>query len=330
MNTVGRRDESRISRTPVLVRMRWVLSELPDESLALRDNFGRWRELRDGSAHQHPGVDIEAPRGTRIFASRAGTVLDSSAGGEPNRTMGHFVKWSDDDAPGLVHYVMHMERAPGFPEGSHVAPGQTLGSIGTTGRSDGPHLHYGMELNGRMVDPYPSLMMALERSRQGVEGWVGDVPPTPEQNTAWWLERNEEASRLFERANAFQWPAVITDNAPDPSENRLMLRRIREVWQATMRTWFEAYRQYRARGDRAHALEVVRAMEASDRTFQSRVFALERMFSRTNIENVSNGVSASADAAAEVLQGLGSAATGFGVGAGVAVVVLLVMMAKRK
>lgn len=325
------RDEARISRARVLLAMRWPLGEIPPGAhFALRDNFGVWRHLRDGTSHQHPGTDIEAPRGTTIFASRAGRVIDSSASGRQNRTMGHFVKWQDRAEPSITHYAMHMAHAPtNHPPGSNIGEGETLGEIGTTGRSDGPHLHYGMELNGRMVDAYPSLLLALQRA-QSVQGFalVGQTPA--DESTAWWTARNADVTRLLALSNAFVWPTVVLDNAPDPSETREMLRTIRQTYQATMRTWTLAYRAARDHGDREGARAIVEAMALTVQTMTERTRGLVRLFSRTLVENLAHGIDASAQAAADVLAHLGETAadvaTGAGIGLGLAAIVALMIM----
>lgn len=346
---VGRADEARISRARVFVPMRWVLSTVePPAHFAFRSNFGEWRHLRDGTEHQHPGVDVVAPRGTRIYAARAGTVLDSTAGEQPNRTMGHYVHWQDAENPRLDYYAMHMQGAPSFYGGDSVSAGQTLGAIGTTGRSDGPHLHFGMRLDGRFVDSYPSLAAAFERSDQAtlVQGSrVGQLQQgfiTPEQsqraateneNAAFWTALNARALRELTLAESFAWPEAVLDAHPEGSETRSMLREARMRYQAAARTFVAAFRAYRDRGERERATATVQGLELSGSHMRAFVQRLDRLASRTFLENIAHGaddIAATASAIYEDATGIVHEAAG-GIGLGLVLVggVLLVAWSRK-
>lgn len=94
----------------------------------------------------HNGVDIGAPTGTQILAANAGTVIAAAY----NASMGNYVMI--DHGSGIVTIYMHCS-ALATSSGAKVSAGQTIAYVGTTGRSTGPHLHFGMTLNGSYVNP---------------------------------------------------------------------------------------------------------------------------------------------------------------------------------
>lgn len=96
----------------------------------------------------HFGVDYAAPRGTPVWAVADGTVarVGRSAGAGNMVVLGH--------ARGRATVYMHLSRfAAGLKRGSKVKQRQVIGYVGSTGLSTGPHLHYGITVNGRHVDP---------------------------------------------------------------------------------------------------------------------------------------------------------------------------------
>ncbi len=114
------------------------------------DQFG----LRDARAsdpgflEDAQGHDFAAPTGTPIYA--AGDAVVTFAG--PKGPNGNFVRLHH--ANGWDTLYLHMNRImAGIAPGSHVAQGQQIGEVGTTGRSTGPHLHYEVHIDGQPVDP---------------------------------------------------------------------------------------------------------------------------------------------------------------------------------
>jgi len=101
--------------------------------------YGDWRF--------HYGVDLSAPQGTPIYASRGGQVTTASyeAGGA-----GYWVSINHLD--GFSTRYMHMTHFIVSP-GQYVAAGQVIGYCGSTGGSTGPHLHFGVYYNGSAVNP---------------------------------------------------------------------------------------------------------------------------------------------------------------------------------
>ncbi len=100
-----------------------------------------------GFVKAHRGTDFGAPTGTPIYAASDGAVTWAAMKG-PN---GNLVILQHDN--GWQTYYLHMDRfGDGIMPGVRVGQGQTIGYVGTTGRSTGPHLHYEMHVNGEAVD----------------------------------------------------------------------------------------------------------------------------------------------------------------------------------
>ena len=86
--------------------------------------------------HTHGGIDIAAPEGTPIKSPIAGTVIDNRYGGG----YGNYVQIKDKN--NMDHLFPHMVSPSPLKEGTEVSVGDTVGYIGSTGNSTGPHVHY--------------------------------------------------------------------------------------------------------------------------------------------------------------------------------------------
>lgn len=95
----------------------------------------------------HNGIDIAASSGSSILAAYKGTVV----GAGYNSSMGNYVMIDHGD--GLYTIYMHAS-ALYVTTGQNVAKGDTIAAVGSTGRSTGPHLHFGVRLNGSYVNPH--------------------------------------------------------------------------------------------------------------------------------------------------------------------------------
>ena len=100
------------------------------------------------SRRLHSGVDLAARSGTPVYASGDGLVGRAGwAGGYGNKVELKHVN-------GFETNYAHMSRiADGIKAGTRVRQGQVIGYVGSTGNSTGPHLHFEIEVNGRVVDP---------------------------------------------------------------------------------------------------------------------------------------------------------------------------------
>jgi len=101
----------------------------------------------------HRGVDLAAPTGTRLYALMDGVVskVAYQAGGA-----GHYIVINHTG--GYQTKYFHMRERSPLREGTRVTAGQhTIGYVGSTGRSTGPHLHLELWINGKSTDPYAFL-----------------------------------------------------------------------------------------------------------------------------------------------------------------------------
>ncbi len=90
------------------------------------------------SLHGYNGVDLAGPSGTKLYASAGGRVIVSRMGGW-NGGYGNYVIISHDNGTQTVYG--HMLKTL-VSVGQHVDRGQVIGSIGSTGNSTGPHVHF--------------------------------------------------------------------------------------------------------------------------------------------------------------------------------------------
>jgi murein DD-endopeptidase MepM/ murein hydrolase activator NlpD len=94
----------------------------------------------------HLGLDIAAPRGTRITAPAHGRVR------YVGRQLAAGLVVELDHGSGIITRYLHLRSAL-VEEGDQVTAGTTIATVGSSGLSTGSHLHYEVRLNGRAVDP---------------------------------------------------------------------------------------------------------------------------------------------------------------------------------
>ena len=99
-----------------------------------------------GRREFHDGIDIAAPVGTPVVAPKDGTVI--ATGNSP--TFGIFLRLRHAD--GYISFYAHLHRLA-VAAGDDVLQGEKLAYSGNTGRSTGPHLHFGLFRDGQYVDP---------------------------------------------------------------------------------------------------------------------------------------------------------------------------------
>jgi murein DD-endopeptidase MepM/ murein hydrolase activator NlpD len=94
----------------------------------------------------HEGIDVAAPMGAPIIAPASGTVT------KVGRENGYGNVLEIDHGNGIVTRYAHCSRID-VRQGQRVTRGQPVAAVGSTGLSTGPHLHYEIHINGKIVDP---------------------------------------------------------------------------------------------------------------------------------------------------------------------------------
>ena len=124
-----------------------ALMKTPINGARLSSPFGMRKHPIDGYNKMHRGTDFAAPMGTPIMASGDGVVKKAGwCGGG-----GNCVKIKHNSTYQTVY--AHMSKfARGIKSGVRVKQGQTIGYVGSTGKSTGPHLHYEVIVNGKKVN----------------------------------------------------------------------------------------------------------------------------------------------------------------------------------
>lgn len=116
--------------------------------------FGSRRIINGQPRRPHSGEDIAAPQGTPVQAINKGKVV---------KTVNHFFSGKGvilDHGVGLFSMYFHLSEINVQSE-QEVQKGETLGKVGASGRATGPHLHWGVRLNGSRINPYALTTLPL-------------------------------------------------------------------------------------------------------------------------------------------------------------------------
>ena len=124
-----------------------ALMKTPINGARLSSPFGMRKHPIDGFNKMHKGTDFAAPLGTPIMASGSGIIKKAGwCGGGGNCVV---IKHNSS----YQTIYAHMSKfAKGIRNGVRVKQGQTIGFVGSTGKSTGPHLHYEVVFNGKKVN----------------------------------------------------------------------------------------------------------------------------------------------------------------------------------
>ena len=118
---------------------------IPD-STRITSEFGEREAPLEGVSNFHKGVDVGAPTGTKIYAAAAGEVVIS----QYNYSAGNYIMINHGN--GVYTVYMHCSKLL-VSVGDHVEQGDNIGLVGSTGYSTGPHLHFGVRINGEYRNP---------------------------------------------------------------------------------------------------------------------------------------------------------------------------------
>ena len=123
------------------------LMKTPINGARLSSNFGVRKHPILGYNKFHKGTDFAAPEGTPVMASGDGKIIRARwCGGG-----GNCIKIRHNSTYSTVY--AHLKNfGRGIKEGKRVKQGQTIGYVGSTGMSTGPHLHYEVIVNGKKVN----------------------------------------------------------------------------------------------------------------------------------------------------------------------------------
>ena len=124
-----------------------ALMKTPINGARLSSSFGMRKHPIDGFNKMHRGTDFAAPMGTPIMASGNGVIKKAGwCGGGGNCVV---IKHNST----YQTIYAHMSKfAQGIRSGVRVKQGQTIGYVGSTGKSTGPHLHYEVVVNGKKIN----------------------------------------------------------------------------------------------------------------------------------------------------------------------------------
>lgn len=138
-STLGSLDQLKIA-----ARKAPISSPLPNSPIS--SLFGNRTDPFNRRTAFHAGIDFRAGTGTPIKATGSGVVTKASRNG------GYGLMVIIDHGNGLTTRYAHMSRIM-VKVGQTITKGKTIGKVGSTGRSTGPHLHYELRRNGKAINP---------------------------------------------------------------------------------------------------------------------------------------------------------------------------------
>lgn len=129
--------------------IRKALLLMPMNGGRLTSSYGMRRNPIYGYTENHPALDFAAPTGTPVMAGGDGVIIHR--GWDPDG-YGNYLKVRHNN--GYVTLYAHMSSLTrSSVKGANVVQGQTIGYVGSTGMSTGPHLHYEIHVDGRQMNP---------------------------------------------------------------------------------------------------------------------------------------------------------------------------------
>lgn len=123
----------------------------------------------------HPGVDLAIAAGSPVYAAKPGTVIKAGVAG----SYGNLIIVQHEN--GISTRYAHLSRF-NVKQGDKVNAGQRIGSVGSTGNSTGPHLHFEIRVNNKPIDPLPRLDRNNISLSQEIGKTVADVVKKASKN----------------------------------------------------------------------------------------------------------------------------------------------------
>ncbi len=119
----------------------------------ITSSFGKRRDPFNGRISFHDGIDIKGRKGEKIYATAGGVVTIAGRKGG----YGKYLELHHED--GYVTAYAHMHKIL-VKRGQRVKRGDVIGLVGNTGRSTGPHLHYEIRRNNKLLNPKKYVQVA--------------------------------------------------------------------------------------------------------------------------------------------------------------------------
>ena len=141
--------------------IRKTLMKTPVDGARMSSGYGMRMHPILGYNKMHKGVDFAAPTGTPIYAAGDGVVERASRYG----AYGNYIRIRHNSKLKTAYAHLHRMKVKA---GTRVKQGQIIGTIGSTGRSTGPHLHYEVIKNGVQVNPR-SIDLPIGEQLKGTE-----------------------------------------------------------------------------------------------------------------------------------------------------------------
>ncbi|MDA9558377.1 M23 family metallopeptidase [Alphaproteobacteria bacterium] len=129
--------------------IRKTLMRTPIDGARISSKFGKRRHPILGYNKMHKGLDFAARSGTPIFAAGDGIIERANFYGG----YGRYIRIKHN-AEYKTAYAHLLKFAKNIKRGNRVKQGSTIGFVGTSGKSTGPHLHYEVIFNNKQINPY--------------------------------------------------------------------------------------------------------------------------------------------------------------------------------
>jgi hypothetical protein len=156
------------------------LTLLSPVSCVITQTFGEndWYYLKLGLKDGHNGIDYGCAIGTPVKAAGNGTVIKKIAN-DPNG-WGMFVDIEHSPGKLFTRYAHLSKFGKGLELKKNIQKGEIIGYTGNTGNSTGPHLHFGVYINGAAVDPMPLLEIAQDGDTEDITAYakLSGIPAT--------------------------------------------------------------------------------------------------------------------------------------------------------